>query len=310
MPEDRLPLHGIVVIDKPPGCTSHDVVQRVRRAVGQRSVGHAGTLDPLATGVLVVAVGEGTKLVSHLQSDDKRYEVTVALGTATDSLDADGSPTESAPVPPLDRESVERALQHFLGRHAQRAPKLSAIKVGGKPLHRRTRQGEEVEAPLREVELHEASVRAVTPKEIRLSLHCGKGFYVRSLARDLARALGTVGHVTELRRTASGRFRIDEAIDGDGLTREGIESRLLPLRDACGALPRVELHDTGVSHARHGRPIEAEGVVGTAWKEAASDQTLAMFAPNGEPVALGRREGDRLRVVRGFTTYDEAVVSP
>ena len=122
MSEARPPLHGIVVIDKPPGCTSHDVVQRVRRAVGQRSVGHAGTLDPLATGVLVVALGEGTKLVSHLQSDDKRYEVRIGLGTETDSLDSDGSPTQSAPVPPVDRESVERALQPFLGRHAQRAP--------------------------------------------------------------------------------------------------------------------------------------------------------------------------------------------
>lgn len=310
MPEDRLPLHGIVVVDKPAGCTSHDVVQRVRRALGQRSVGHAGTLDPLATGVLVVAVGEGTKLVSHLQSDDKRYDVTIALGTATDSLDADGTPTEKAAVPPLDRELVERALQRFIGRHAQRAPKLSAIKVGGKPLHRRTRQGEEVEAPLREVELHEASVVALTPGEIRLSVHCGKGFYVRSLARDLARALGTVGHVTSLRRTASGRFTIEEAIEGDGLTREGVENRLLPLRDACGALPRVDLRDAGVSHARHGRPIGPECVLGDGWMEASVEDTLALFAPNGEPVALGRRDGDRLRVARGFTTFDDAVVSP
>ena len=310
MPEGRSPLHGIVVVDKPPGCTSHDVVQRVRRALRQRSVGHAGTLDPLATGVLVVAVGEGTKLVSHLQSDDKRYDVTIALGTETDSLDADGSPTETAPVPALDTESVERALQPFLGRHAQRAPKLSAIKVGGRPLHRRMRQGEDVEAPLREVELHEARVRAVTPGEIRLTVHCGKGFYVRSLARDLARALGTFGHVTALRRTQSGRFTIEDAIEGDGLTFEGIESGLLPLRDACAALPRVDLRDDGVSHARHGRPIGAECVVGDSWKAASAEATLAFFAPNGEPVALGRRDGDGLRVVRGFTTFDEAVVSP
>ncbi|MBW2404697.1 MAG: tRNA pseudouridine(55) synthase TruB, partial [Deltaproteobacteria bacterium] len=149
-------MNGLLIVDKPAGCTSHDVVRRVRKALGQRSVGHAGTLDPLATGVLVVAVGEGTKLVSHLQSDDKRYEVTIALGAETDSLDADGEVTETAKVPPLDSAMVERALLPFIGRHRQEAPKLSAIKLGGTPLHRRVRRGEDVEAPVREVELYEA----------------------------------------------------------------------------------------------------------------------------------------------------------
>jgi len=310
MPDAAATRHGVVVVDKPAGCTSHDVVQRVRRALRQRSVGHAGTLDPLATGVLVVALGEGTKLVSHLQSDDKRYDVTIALGTGTDSLDADGTPTETAEVPALDVEMVERAVEPFIGRHPQRAPKLSAIKVGGRPLHRRTRQGEDVEAPLRDVILYEVNVTEVTPTTLRLSLHCGKGFYVRSLARDLALALGTVGHVQELRRTQSGRFRIEEAIVGDGMTPEGIDARLIGLKEACTALPRLELDDEGVGHARHGRPIEAESVSGEAWQEAAPEQTFALFAPNGEPVALGRREGQGLRVVRGFTTFGEAVVSP
>ncbi|MGB9339614.1 MAG: tRNA pseudouridine(55) synthase TruB, partial [Polyangiales bacterium] len=147
-------MNGVLIVDKPAGCTSHDVVQRVRKAIGQRSVGHAGTLDPLATGVLVVALGEGTKLVSHLQRDDKRYEVSIALGAETDSLDADGEIVRTAEVPALDRETVEKALATFIGRHPQEAPKLSAIKVGGTPLHRRMRRGEEVEAPVREVELY------------------------------------------------------------------------------------------------------------------------------------------------------------
>jgi tRNA pseudouridine55 synthase len=303
-------MNGILIVDKPAGCTSHDVVQRVRKALRQRSVGHAGTLDPLATGVLVVAVGEGTKLVSHLQSDDKRYEVTIALGAETDSLDADGEVTETADVPPLDAATVEQALQPFIGRHPQEAPKLSAIKVDGTPLHRRMRRGEDVEAPVREVELYDAAVAEVSQDALRLSVHCGKGFYVRSLARDLARALGTLGHVKVLRRTASGAFSIDDGLYGDQMTAEAIAERLIPLKEACGALTRVELTDEGVGHARHGRPIGPDVVVGDAWQEASPEQSLALFAPDGEPVALGRRLEDGIRVVRGFTTTAPDVVSP
>ena len=303
-------MNGLLVVDKPAGCTSHDVVQRVRKALRQRSVGHAGTLDPLATGVLVVAVGEGTKLVSHLQSDDKRYEVTIALGSETDSLDADGEVTETADVPSLDQRTVENALRRFIGRHPQEAPKLSAIKVGGTPLHRRARRGEEIEAPVREVELYEATVDEVSDETLRLSLHCGKGFYVRSLARDVARALGTRGHVKALRRTASGAFSIDDALYGDNLDAEAIAERLIPLKEACRALTRVELTDDGVAHARHGRPIGPEVILGDAWRDAPAEESLVLFAPDGEPVALGRRVDDGIRVVRGFASTASDVVSP
>jgi tRNA pseudouridine55 synthase len=301
---------GVLIVDKPAGCTSHDVVQRVRRALKQKSVGHAGTLDPLATGVLVVAVGQGTKLVSHLQSDDKRYDVTVALGAETDSLDADGEVTEECGVPAIDAAAVERAAAPFIGRHPQEAPKLSAIKVGGRPLHRRTRKGEEVVAPVREVELYDVTVRSVSPDAISLSLHCGKGFYVRSFARDLARALGTCGHVKTLRRTASGAFHLEGALYGDGMTAESISRRLIPLRDACRGLRRIDLTDDGVEHARHGRPMSASDVIGDDWREARVDESLALFGPDGEPVALGRRVDDSLRVVRGFTSAGDGVVSP
>jgi tRNA pseudouridine55 synthase len=302
-------MNGILIVDKPAGCTSHDVVQRVRKALRQRSVGHAGTLDPLATGVLVVAVGEGTKLVSHLQSDDKRYQVTIALGAETDSHDADGEVTETADVPPLDAAMVGQALQPFIGCHLQEAPKLSAIKVGGTPLHRRMRRGEDVEAPVREVDLYEATVDEVSQDALRLSLHCGKGFYVRSLARDLARALGTLGYVKVLRRTASGAFSIENGLYGDQMTAEAIAERLIPLKEACAALTRVDLTDDGVVHARHGRPIGPDVVLGDAWREASPEESLALFAPDGEPVALGRRVDGGIRVVRGFTTSASDVVS-
>jgi len=303
-------MNGILIVDKPAGCTSHDVVQRVRKAVQQRSVGHAGTLDPLATGVLVVALGEGTKLVSHLQADDKRYEVTVALGVETDSLDADGEITRTSCVPPLDRAKVENALHAFIGQHPQEAPKLSAIKLGGTPLHRRIRRGEDVSAPVREVELYEAKVLEVCEDAIRLSLHCAKGFYVRSLARDLALALGTLGHVRALRRTSSGAFSIDQALDADRMTVDAIAERLISLREACRSLRPVELTDEGVVHARHGRPIAPDLLRGDAWRQASAEESLALFAPDGEPVALGRRSDEGIRVVRGFTAPGSDVVSP
>ena len=303
-------MNGLLVVDKPSGCTSHDVVQRVRKVLQQRSVGHAGTLDPLATGVLVVAIGEGTKLVSHLQLDDKRYEVTIALGAETDSLDADGEVTETAEVPALDRAAVERALLGFTGRRSQVAPKLSAIKVDGAPLHRRARRGEDVRPPERQVDLYEAIVEEVTPDSLHLRLHCGKGFYVRSLARDLSWAFGTRGHVKRLRRTASGAFSIEDAIFDDKMTETAIAERLIPLDRACAGLMRVELTEEGVAHARHGRPIGPEVVRGDAWRQSAPEQSLALFAPDGEPIALGRREDGGIRVVRGFTTTPSDVVSP
>jgi tRNA pseudouridine55 synthase len=302
-------MNGILIVDKPAGCTSHDVVQRVRKTVRQRSVGHAGTLDPLATGVLVIALGEGTKLVSHLQTDDKRYEVTVALGVETDSLDADGEITRTSSVPLLDRAKVENALRAFIGRHPQEAPKLSAIKLGGTPLHRRIRRGEDVSAPVREVELYEASVEEVSVDAIRLGLHCAKGFYVRSLARDLALALGTLGHVRSLRRTSSGAFSIEQALHGDSMTVDAIAKRLISLREACHSLRSVELTDEGVVHARHGRPIAPDLLRGDDWRLASAEDSLALFAPDGEPVALGRRSEEGIRVVRGFTLPSPDVIS-
>jgi len=293
-------MHGVVVVDKPAGRTSHDVVQQVRRALGKRSVGHAGTLDPLATGVLVIAIGEATKLTSYLQAHDKRYETTIKLGVETDSLDADGACVQVQPVPPLDVAAVDRALRAFVGRHPQHAPKLSAIKVRGTALHRRTRRGERIDAPVREVELLEAEVVEVRGDEVRLRLHCGKGFYVRSLARDLAKALGTVGHVVALRRTSSGPFDLGHAVEASSLSRDAVARALVPLSRACEGMIRVDLDEAGVDDASHGRLVGKEHVVSEGWRDAAAEAPLALFGPDGEVVALGRREGDHLRVTRGF----------
>lgn len=295
-------MNGVLVVDKPTGCTSHDVVQRVRRVLRTRSVGHAGTLDPLATGVLVVAIGEATKLVAHLQSADKRYEVSIRLGVETDSFDVEGEVVRTCPVPELSEGQVREALQAFLGRHPQQVPALSAVKVGGQPLHRRVRRGEHVEPPSREVQLFDAHLDELGPDRLQLSLHCGKGYFVRSLARDLSAALGTCGHVIGLRRTTSGAFDLSQAVELDDLTPELAEARLVSLPEACAGLLNVQLTTDGVDDARHGRAIAADRVIGTDWEAAAPDEALALLSEDGELIALGRRVERAVRVTRGFVS--------
>lgn len=305
-------VHGVLVVDKPRGPTSHDVVARVRRALGQKSVGHAGTLDPMATGTLVLAIGEATKLVPYLTAADKAYEAEVALGVETDTLDADGRPVREVAVPEgIDAAQIEDVLARFRGRTEQRAPAVSAIKVGGRALHARVRRGEAVEAPVRTVDLHEARVLETTGRTIRIAVRCGKGFYVRSLARDLGEALGTVAHLTALRRTESGAFGVDRAVAmdvveaaarGDASAREALARAVIPVaRAAALVLPSVTLTSRGAEDARHGRPVERAGCTeGTAFDALAPEAPAALFDEGGHLVAVGRRDGEHLRVARGF----------
>jgi tRNA pseudouridine55 synthase len=295
--------HGVLVVDKPKGPTSHDVVQWARRALSTRAVGHAGTLDPMATGVLVLAIGEATKLVPYLTADDKAYEAELALGAVTDTLDAEGKVTETAPVPALDASRVNEVLQRFVGRSMQLPPVFSAIKVDGVPLHERARRGEVVEAKEREVEVREIALLGLTPSSIRFSVRSAKGFYVRSLGRDIAVALGTVGHLVALRRTASGPFSVETALDGETLrkAREGdadaraaASSAVMSLEASVRALPRVVLDDAGEGHVRVGRALRAfdpSVVEGTP---------LALISSHGGLLAIGERAGAEILVRRGF----------
>ena len=281
--------HGVIVVDKPAGMTSHDVVSKTRKAYDTRAVGHAGTLDPMATGVLVIGIGRGTKLVPWLTAMDKTYETTVRLGVATHSLDADGDVVQEKSVPPLTLESVAAVASSFVGTHPQRAPVVSAIKVEGRALHERVRRGEDVEAPVRDVTLHSVEMLDVSETEIRARLHCGKGFYVRSFGRDLAEKLGTVGHLSALRRTASGRFSLAEAA-----TLDALPVPVLTLAEAASRLmPTVNANERGVDDARHGRRIAAEDV------SAMPDGDAALIH-EGELVAVVYPEEGKLRVRRGF----------
>ena len=285
---------GVLVIDKPRGPTSHDVVARVRRALKTREVGHAGTLDPMATGVLVVAVGEATKLVPWLTAHEKAYRTTIRLGVATSSLDAEGTVVESVAVPDDAFDRLEEALAAERARSEQIPPAVSAIKIDGVAAHARVRRGETLELPPRAVAVHDLTVLGVRREahEIDLEIRCAKGYYVRSLARDLAERLGTVGHLTMLRRTASGPFGLDEAV---ALDAPDLAEHLLPLtRAAARTLGTVTLTDEGAIRAGHGKKLFAEHFV-----EGLLDGPRAWI--HGERlVAVGQRVGDLAEVVRGF----------
>ncbi len=299
--------HGLLVVDKAPGLTSHDVVGLLRPVLGTRAVGHTGTLDPLATGVLVIVVGEGTKLAAYLTTTDKVYEATLRLGSATDSLDADGVELATAPVPPLSRAGVEHAAAQFLGEFDQRVPDISAVKVGGQALHKAVRKGRVVDAPVKRVVAYAIDVSAVRDTAIDLRVHCSKGFYVRSLGRDLAQALGTVGHLSALRRVRNGPFEVAQAVPfelvmrarRDAALRSEVRRALVRLPAACALLPHLWLSDEGVTCARHGQTIPGHTVTSRGEGRLAAPLHAA-FDAAGIPVALVRDEAGGLRVVRGF----------
>jgi tRNA pseudouridine55 synthase len=209
---------GILVVDKPAGVTSHDVVDAVRRRFGWRKVGHAGTLDPLATGVLVLLVGAATREQERFLNDDKEYRGRMRLGVETDSHDADGAVTATHEGPiDASRARVEEAFSRFRGEIRQVPPMVSAVKHRGKPLYKYARKGQEVEREARPVTIRALEVLAVEGHEVDFSLRCSKGTYVRTLAHDVGRALGCGAHLRALRRTRSGPFRVEDAVALDAL---------------------------------------------------------------------------------------------
>ncbi|MDP9207852.1 MAG: tRNA pseudouridine(55) synthase TruB, partial [Actinomycetota bacterium] len=217
-------MDGVLVCDKPAGLTSHDVVARVRRLAGQRRVGHGGTLDPPATGVLVLALGRATRLLPFLPTEPKRYLAEVAFGAATDTLDAAGTVTGTAAADRVDEPGLRAALAGFLGPQEQVPPMVSAIKVGGERLYAKARRGEEVERAPRPIVIHELELLGFAGGErplATLAVVCSGGTYVRSLAADLGRALGTLAHLASLRRTAVGRFAESDAHTLEELAEPG-----------------------------------------------------------------------------------------
>lgn len=246
---------GILNVNKPAGCSSRHVVDRIERLVRPAKAGHAGTLDPLAVGVLVVCVGQATRLISYVQQMPKQYRATFVLGRRSDTDDLEGEVTEIAGAPVPSRSMLDATLPQFLGDIQQVPPAHSAIKIGGRRSYKLARAGKAVELAPRTVTIHRLAIRRYEYPVLELDIDCGSGTYVRSLGRDLAVALGTGAVMSALERTAIGGFHIDDALPLDDATAESVTQHMQPALAAVANLPRVNLNESQLIELRHGRPI-------------------------------------------------------
>ncbi|WP_371808292.1 tRNA pseudouridine(55) synthase TruB [Agromyces sp. Marseille-P2726] len=289
---------GILLVDKPPHLTSHDVVARMRRLAGTRRIGHAGTLDPMATGLLILGVNSATRLLHFLVGLDKEYLATIRLGWATTTDDAEGEPLPvdgaAAALARLDDEALRRGISSLTGVIDQVPSSVSAVKVEGRRAYRRVREGETVELAARSVTVSAFDLRSSRAGEgfvdVDVRVECSSGTYVRALARDLGAGLGTGGHLTSLRRTRIGAFGVDEASGLDDL--DVTASLLSPAAAARRTLPVVDVTAQQAGDLSHGKRIDApEPTVGGP---------MGAIAPDGRLVAIVERRGETLKVVAGF----------
>ena len=291
MTSESGPASGVVVVDKPGGLTSHAVVGRVRRLAGTRKVGHAGTLDPMATGVLVLGINRATRLLGHLMLTEKSYDATVKLGVTTTTDDAEGDVVATAPTADLDETGIREAFAAFAGEIDQVPSAVSAIKVDGKRAYQRVRDGEQVDLASRRVTVHELTVHAVRGDEVDLTVRCSSGTYIRAIARDAGQRLGVGGHLTALRRTAVGPFDLAVARTLEELTEE---FAMIPIAVAArSAFPVYELDDPQATDVRYGRALDVT---------LPAPGPVAVFAPGGEFLALYEQvDEQRARAVAVFT---------
>jgi tRNA pseudouridine55 synthase len=253
---------GVLVVDKPIGLTSHDVVQIIRRGTGIRRAGHTGTLDPRASGVLVILIGPAVRLSEYVSASDKRYQATIRLGSSTDTYDSEGTITSSASVDDITEDYFNEVLQHFVGEIEQVPPPYSAVKVQGRKAYDMAREGEEFELVPRIINVYSLEILEWALPEVVIDVYCSSGTYVRSLANDLGKELGTGAHLVGLRRTKSGRFtlrdavplrRLQEAFDAGNWYRF-----LIPAAEAMADWPMVELDADQVELVRHGHRVPAD----------------------------------------------------
>jgi tRNA pseudouridine55 synthase len=286
--------HGLVVIDKPAGLTSHDVVAKVRRIAGTRRVGHAGTLDPMATGVLIIGIGKATRLLGYLTDSDKAYQATIRLGAATTTDDADGIVVSERDTRAVTDDEIQSAVAAFRGDIWQVPSTVSAIKVEGRRSYARARAGEDVQLPPRLVTVHRFEVldlrRSGNFADIDVAVVCSSGTYVRALARDLGAALGVGGHLTALRRTRVGPYDLLRAVTLEALATE---FAVVPLAQAAAAaLPQHHVDAQTAGRLAHGVPLPRVPV----------DGPVAVFGPGGDLVALVENRGPHAAPLAVFAT--------
>lgn len=304
------PVHGWVIVDKPQGVTSTQVVGLVRRIFDAQKAGHAGTLDPMATGVLAIALGEATKTVPYAMDSQKTYRFTAHWGEARDSDDAEGRVTETSDVRPT-REQIEAAIPQFVGEVSQTPPAYSAIKVDGERAYDLARDGAAVELEPRLVQIDEVRlVEVPDPDHAAFEMRCGKGTYVRAWVRDIARALGTVGHVSQLRRTSVGGFSETDSVPLETLRgfmhSPAAFEHLRPISTALDGIPALAVTGPDAVRLRSGNPILCRANLFARLTDAFPEEndlsglTVYLATGEGEPVALAELEQGELRPFRVF----------
>ncbi|MFI0409702.1 tRNA pseudouridine(55) synthase TruB [Actinomadura sp. 3N508] len=286
---------GLVIVDKPSGWTSHDVVGRMRRLAKTRRVGHAGTLDPMATGVLVLGVGKATRLLGHLALTEKGYDGTIRLGVSTNTDDAEGEVTATASAADVTDEALRAGIAALTGPIRQVPPQVSAIKVNGERAYKMARKGEEVELEARPVTVHDFAVLEVRRHDdvidIEASITCSSGTYIRALARDLGASLGCGGHLTALRRTRVGPYDLGMARTLDQLAEK---TEILPMGEAVAAVfPRRDVSDDDARKVAHGGRLKAAGL---------GPGPIGVFAPDGTLLALVEEQGNLAKPLAVFTS--------
>lgn len=310
------PMHGVVVVDKPVGPTSFAIVRQARQATGARKVGHGGTLDPLASGVLPLCFGEATKLAQFLLDADKEYEATIGFGVETDTYDAGGTIMTRRPAQQLTIDVIREALAGFVGEQAQVPPMYSALKRDGRPLYAYAREGETLDRAPRTIRIHAIELRDFTEAghanagypTARIFLRCSKGTYVRSLAFDLGRVVGTGAHLAALRRTRSGPFGLDGAV-----RPEALASTPLPVvspADALAHLPTIVVARDVARAIGHGQLVtwaQAGVALSDAPRDPPGDPLVRILGPGGHLLAVARQgaAAEAIRTIRVFRAGDD-----
>ena len=279
-------MDGVVVLDKPAGISSHDAVQRMRKLLGVRRVGHLGTLDPLATGVLPLVVGKATRLSQFFLHHDRGYEATIRIGFATTTYDSDGDPIGDPQPAALETEDVNSALDAFRGRFSQTPPPVSAKKIGGVPAYKLARKNVDVVLEPVEIEIYDLELLEVVDDRIRIRMRCSSGTYVRSLAHDLGAALGPGGHVTELRRIAVGEFDVSMARTFEDLEQYKaagkIEQAFVDPSELLPEIPAQRVDENAATRILHGRDFQI-----LAFPSGLSARRVKAIGPDGRLLAIG-----------------------